>query len=1100
MGTTKKYWKGIEELKNSPSFQASAEREFPQDVSVDEFLNEDAAQEASTGRRDFLKFLGFSVAAATLAACETPVTKVIPYVNKPENVTPGMPTWYASTYYDGNSYASILVKTREGRPILIKGNKDYGITSGSVNPQIIASVLSLYDSERLQGPSINNEAVNDWGKLDVKVKNELAQAKNAVTLVSSSVISPSTNAVIEDFKNKYGADHIQYDAVSYSGIRKAAIATWGKNIIPNVNFAEAKTIVSISADFLNSWLLPTKFTCGYLKRRNPDAGWMSKHFQFETNMSIAGSNADVRGMIKPSEQVKVAAAILAGIGGGAVPGVDADLSSNEILAAKVAKAIDSLKESKGQSVIVAGSNDMGVQLIVNAINIKLGALNHTVNVNDGIRLFQSEDDKMNTLVDNVIAGKGPKAIIFMDTNPVYSHAKGTAFGEALANVNTSISFSLYADETGSKCKIACPTNHGLESWNDFQPTESHYSIAQPTIRPLYNTRASQDSLMVWSDDTKVHPGKDSRLFYGLVRQRWESNQFKRQSNYGDFESFWSASVHNSAGEDDAIAPTQQGAVNLSAVKNGLSIAEGEVEIALYQKAGIGSGILASNPWLQEMPDPMTKVTWDNYITMAPSDMNKGGYSSDIDQENGANQAIVKVDGVELTLPVIAQPGQKPGTIGIALGYGRGENGEAIGKAAYHTGTYGGHKEGLNGGKTSIGANAYKLTQSGFEGISGSVTKAGDEKYPIAMTQIHSTVMARHSIIKETTLNIYKHEDKNIYNPPHVLHTHDGEKPVSDFDLWKAHPVEGVGHRWGMTIDLNTCIGCGSCLIACQAENNVPVVGKDEVRRGREMHWLRLDRYYSSDEEAAIGQRNDKDTFDYAKAEEASENPSVVFMPMMCQHCNHAPCETVCPVAATTHSNEGLNMMTYNRCIGTRYCANNCPYKVRRFNWFNYPSYKKFTEVNPAQDDLGRMVLNPDVVVRTRGVMEKCSMCVQNIQAAKLKAKMAGRPIVDDDISAVCGDACPTSAITMGDWNDTESAVRKSSEDDRSYQVLEEIGVKPNIWYKVKVRNNENTDLDRIAAEDQERAAHHHGGGEHAESEAHGAELDSGHDVETKGDH
>jgi molybdopterin-containing oxidoreductase family iron-sulfur binding subunit len=290
------------------------------------------------------------------------------------------------------------------------------------------------------------------------------------------------------------------------------------------------------------------------------------------------------------------------------------------------------------------------------------------------------------------------------------------------------------------------------------------------------------------------------------------------------------------------------------------------------------------------------------------------------------------------------------------------------------------------------------------------------------------------------------------------------------------------------------------VVSCQSENNVPVVGKDEVRRGREMHWLRIDRYYASDEEAAIGQRKDKDTFDFAKAEVASENPSVVFMPMMCQHCNHAPCETVCPVAATTHSNEGLNMMAYNRCIGTRYCANNCPYKVRRFNWFNYPSYKKFKEVNPAQDDLGRMVLNPDVVVRTRGVMEKCSMCVQKIQAGKLTAKMAGRPVVDGDVTTACADSCPTDAITMGDWNDTESAIRKSSEEDRSYQVLEEIGVKPNIWYKVKVRNNENTMLDGIAEEDKVRAAHHSGGESHGESEAHGAELDSHHGGEAKGDH
>jgi molybdopterin-containing oxidoreductase family iron-sulfur binding subunit len=322
-------------------------------------------------------------------------------------------------------------------------------------------------------------------------------------------------------------------------------------------------------------------------------------------------------------------------------------------------------------------------------------------------------------------------------------------------------------------------------------------------------------------------------------------------------------------------------------------------------------------------------------------------------------------------------------------------------------------------------------------------------------------MGRHSIVRETTHDIYKKGEKEAYNPAHNLETHHGPEHISKFDLWEAHPVEKIGHRWGMTVDLSSCIGCGSCLVACQSENNVPVVGKDEVRRGREMHWLRIDRYFASDEEVTVGIKADKENFDYTAAEEAAENPRVVHMPMMCHHCNHAPCETVCPVAATNHSNEGLNQMAYNRCIGTRYCANNCPYKVRRFNWFNYPSYKKFTQVNPAQDDLGRMVLNPDVTVRTRGVMEKCSFCVQKIQAGKLVAKKEGRPVKDGDVTTACSEVCPTNAIVVGDWNDIQSLVRKSSDDTRSYQALEEVGVRPNVRYKVKVRNEKNTELEKL---------------------------------------
>ena len=448
------------------------------------------------------------------------------------------------------------------------------------------------------------------------------------------------------------------------------------------------------------------------------------------------------------------------------------------------------------------------------------------------------------------------------------------------------------------------------------------------------------------------------------------------------------------------------------------------------------------------------------------------------QESAQNVVNVTVNGVTLKLAVFPQPGQAPGTIGIAVGYGRGANGEKIGKAAYQqNGIYG------EASTNVIGQNAYALTTNSDFNIFDATIEDTNETYILACTQTHATVMARNSILKETTFDIYKAEESSAYNHRHVLHSgwDHKEELTEEFDLWEEHPVKHVGHRWAMTIDLNSCVGCGSCVVACTSENNVPVVGRDEVRRGREMHWLRIDRYYASDVEPTIGTR-DLDKFNeegFTGLKKPASNPKVVHMPMMCQHCNHAPCETVCPVAATTHSNEGLNMMAYNRCIGTRYCANNCPYKVRRFNWFNYPSYRKFTEVNPAQDDLGRMVLNPDVVVRTRGVMEKCSFCVQKIQSGKLVAKKADRKVVDGDVTTACADACPADAISFGDWNDSESTVRKSSGDKRAYQALEEIGVKPNIWYKVKVRNEHNEALEAIQTS--------HGGGH----EEHGSD-DHGH--------
>lgn len=1096
MGMTRKYWKGLEELRETPEFLKSKEQEFPTEVTVEEFLGDENLKETSTPRRDFLKFLGFSVAAATVAACEAPVTKAIPYVNKPEEVVPGMPTWYASTYYDGVSYASILVKTREGRPIYIKGNKDYGITNGGANAQIIASVLGLYDSARLQGPT-SKGATATWSAVDKAITPKLKAAKKVV-LVSNSIISPSLSMAIDDLSLSLGGvrgadgivtnakfEHIQYDAVSYAGMRLANAATFGKDVIPSYDFSKAKTIVGIGADFLATWLLPTQFATQYGLKRNPDGEWMSKHFQFESVMTVTGSNADYRGMIKPSEQANVLAYILKGFG--VSTGVSTDLSKENKMIAD--EAIKALKASKGESIVVAGSNNKAVQILTNKLNNVLGAYGVTMNLNDSINLFKSEDAKMNKFVNDVIAGQGPDAVLFLGVNPVYTLSNGKQFGEALAKIGTTVSFASHADETASKCSFVCPDHHALEAWSDYNPTTSHYAIGQPTIRPLFETASAMETLLVWAG-LVGRGGKDSKVAYDYIKKTWETYGFPNQTAYSDFHTYWNMAIHNSCVSAPAMAPAAAFVFNEGAVSGLASqLPKGNgLEVVMYQKPGIGIGLQANNPWLQELPDPITKVTWDNYITMNPSEMTKEGYVTTYDQENGLSLATVKVGKSEVTLPVYPLPGQAPGTVGIALGYGRGANGENIGKAAFQTKEYGGTVTDANGNPAPIGANVFAFVQSvngtmSYD-VAGSIAK-GTGTYLIAATQIHHTVMGRHSVVRETTLDIFKNNDREAYNPINVLQKLDKdgnhvERPVSEFDLWDAHPVEHIGHRWGMTVDLSSCIGCGACLIACQAENNVPVVGKDEVRRGREMHWLRIDRYFASDLEAAPGTRIDHDLSKmefFAQAEVAAENPKVVHMPMMCHHCNHAPCETVCPVAATMHSNEGLNQMAYNRCIGTRYCANNCPYKVRRFNWFNYPSYKKFTEVNPAQDDLGRMVLNPDVTVRTRGVMEKCSFCVQRIQSGKLEAKKDGRPVQDGDFVSACADACPTNAIIVGDWNDVKSMVRTSSDDSRAYQALEEIGVKPNVWYKVKVRNEKNDLLTKLQVPKKHHEATAEGHGE-----------------------
>ena len=1046
MKMTKKYWNGMNELKQTDSFLKSKDQEFNNPNSIEEFLADENLSESSTERRDFLKFLGFSVAAATLAACEAPVIKAVPYVFKPENVTPGMPTWYASTYYDGNSYSSILVKTREGRPIFIKGNKTNGLTRGGVNPQIIASVLGLYDSERLRNPIINgNDA--DWQTIDNELKARIKQS-NSTVLLTSTVISPSIQRAISRFSEIYGDkfEHVQYDAVSYSAMRAANKENFGQAIIPSYDFSQAHTIVSLNADFLSTWLMSNLYAVQYGETRNPDASKMSKHFQFESQMSVSGSNADYRAMIKPSQTADVLNYMI-----GMLESGNASVQLDDSILSVAQEAVNAIKSSGKNALVVCGNNNKGLQILTNKLNQVIGSYGTTIDVSNPINLFAGDDAKVNSLVQNVASGKGPEVLLMYGVNPVYSLPNGDAFGEGLSKI-TSVAMSMYYDETASRCSHVCPMHHHLEEWADYMPNQTEYSVAQPTIRPLHNTSSFLESLLSWSDfgNREIN----SKIAYNYITETYTSLGLMN----------FNRTVHNSCTELNSSTEGSESLVFSPASATNLPVS-GELEVVLYQKAAIRSGEHSGNPWLQEMPDPITKVTWDNYITMNPQEMEEQGLATTYDQENGLNLATLKVNGHEVTLPVYPMPGQALKTVGVALGYGRGKNGEKVGKAAFQTKQYGGFVTDENGNPLPVGANVYpfvKFDAGTYQFDNVGELQTSNEEYTIGATQIHHTAMGRNSIVRETTHEIYKHNDKEVYNPMHTLqkldeHGNHVNAPIGEFDLWESHPVEVVGHRWAMSIDLSSCIGCGSCLIACQSENNVPVVGKDEVRRGREMHWLRIDRYFCSDEEAAVGTRKN-DSMNYGKAENPSLNPKVVHMPMMCHHCNHAPCETVCPVAATTHSNEGLNQMAYNRCIGTRYCANNCPYKVRRFNWFNYPSYKQFSEVNPAQDDLGRMVLNPDVTVRTRGVMEKCTFCVQRIQAAKLSAKIESRVVGDDDFGTACSEACPTNAIIVGDWNNEESKIRKSTSDSRAYQALEEVGVKPNMWYKVKVRNEKNEEL------------------------------------------
>ncbi|MEO6883022.1 MAG: TAT-variant-translocated molybdopterin oxidoreductase [Bacteroidia bacterium] len=1056
MGTSKKYWKGLDQLSENPEFVRKSKDEFAEPIPVEQFLGNEGLANSSTSRRDFLKYVGFSLTAATLAACEAPVIKTIPYVIKPEEVTPGIPDWYASTYYDGSDYCSVLVKTREGRPIKIEGNKLSSITKGGTNARVQASVLSLYDTARITAP-YKSKAATTWESADKEISSKLADivAKGGnIRILSATIISPSTKQVIADFITKYPtAKHVTYDAVSYSGIINANDTSFGQAIIPTYNFDKALTIVSIGADFLANWISPIEFSTQYVKNRkvSKEKKTMSKHIHFETIMSLTGANADKRVPVKISQQGIVvvnlynAVAKLAG---------QPTLSSSSLPCDdQITAAAKKLFDTAGQSLVVCGSNDTDVQFIVNGINSMLKSYGNTIDISTPCYLRQGSDADFMALVSDMKSGK-VGALITYNTNPVYTAPASIGFADAYKKVDLKISMADRLDETAQLADYVCPDNHYLESWNDASPREGVYSLAQPTIAPLFSkprnegTRCAQESLLMWAGTTTD--------YHTYIQAYWEKNIFPTQKKYTDFELFWIPTLRDGIYEATGVADESKNAmgdpvltitntktgktdkVTIDYSKSAQTIASaakgGAFEAVLYEKVGIGNGNQANNPWLQELPDPISKVTWDNYITMNPSDMKDAKYNLLEEDDRQGSVATVSANGITVELPVYPQPGQAKGTIGMAVGYGRTD----IGRVA-----------------EGVGANVFPFSQVINGTIQYSVqdvaiASVAGKSHLFATTQTHSTLVGR-PIVKETTLEDYI-KDPASGNEVEMVYTKEGKKMPTEVNLWTN--FERLDHKWGLSIDLNSCIGCGACVVSCNAENNVPVVGKDEVSRSREMHWLRIDRYYSSDmtQERAEKENVGASNMVYAMEVPTTDNPEVVFQPMMCQHCNHAPCETVCPVMATNHSSEGLNQMIYNRCVGTRYCANNCPYKVRRFNWFNFSENPKFKDVNPSQDELGRMVLNPEVVVRSRGVMEKCSMCIQRIQGGKLKAKIERRPIKDGEIQTACSQSCPTNAISFGNMNDDNSEVANLGKDERMYHVLEELGVLPSVFYLTKVRN------------------------------------------------
>jgi molybdopterin-containing oxidoreductase family iron-sulfur binding subunit len=1011
----------------------------------------DEATEGGASRREFLKAAGFTFAGAFLAGCQrAPQKEAVPLLVQTENIVSGRSCDYASTCGACSAGCGMLVKTRDGRPIKLEGDPEHPLSKGGLCAAGQASLLGLYDLLRLQHPLKEGQETT-WQDVDRDIRARLdaiRQRGGAVRVLSGTITSPTTRALVQRFLGGFtDARHVVYDPVSCSAILDAHERTHGVRVLPRYHLDRADVIASFDADFLGSWIAPVEFTRAYRAGRlltgTPPRS--SYHVQVESRLSLTGSKADERVCVAPDEIGPVLTCLAVSLA--RLAGVRLEGAGDDGLPPALAGVCDHLAQrlwqARGRSLVLCGSQDVPTQVVCNFVNHLLGNYGVTLDVERPSLQRQGNDRDLEALLHDIEARKVP-ALFILDSNPVYDLPDGEKLAKALREVPLVVCCAERLDETARLARYICPHPHYLEAWGDAEPESGMLGLRQPTVPRLGDTRPIIESLDAWTGTAKtalpalgastvgsmgsplgqgpllaasaLYPGRAARSAYDLLREHWEGQVFPRQAKERAFQAFWDRAVHDGHAEV-APVPVQPRPFDASAVQAALRAsrpADNGTVLVLYPKVGMPDGSHAYNPWLQELPDPISKVTWDNYACLSPAAADRLGVGEgdvvrlEVSERDGPARAV--------ELPVLVQPGQHDRVVAVALGYGSilSERFAGIGPQWLEARP----TVGENG---LVGQNAAPLLA--WEGGTLRTTRAAVKiirtggNHPLASTQGHHTLTVpshlappgqeRRPIIQETTLAA-------LAGPP--AEPQPAHKPA---DLWPDdHPY--TERHWGMIIDLHACTGCSACVVACQAENNIPVVGKDEVRRQREMHWLRIDRYYS----------------------EAGAGVEVAHQPMLCQQCERAPCETVCPVLATTHSADGLNEQVYNRCVGTRYCANNCPYKVRRFNWFAYAH----------EDMLANLALNPDVTVRSRGVMEKCTFCVQRLQEAKVEARRRGEQIHDGEVQTACQQSCPAQAIIFGDLNEPESGVAQLRHDPRHYQVLAELNIGPSVGYLKVVRN------------------------------------------------
>jgi molybdopterin-containing oxidoreductase family iron-sulfur binding subunit len=971
-------------------------------------------------RRDFLKLAGFAVAGATLAGCQrAPVQYAVPYLIAPEELIPGNSYEYSSTCGGCSAGCGIRIKNRDGRPIKLEGNPEHPLSQGGLCAAGQASLLGIYDQQRLQKPMHKGEPT-DWQSVDKELTRQLEairkKEKAAVRFLSGPGVGPAVRASIKQFLSTFAdGKHVVSDARSCSAILDAHARTHGARLLPHYHLDKAQIIVGIDADFLGTWISPVEFTAAYQAGRHldGDAKQFSYHVQFESLLSLTGSKADQRRIVTPSELASVIKNLTTRLsskaGKQAPEGLMEESLASDPFLDTLAK---SLWENQGKSLILCGSQDVELQVLTNYLNELLGNYGTSVDLAQPSYQRDGNDRELEALIKEIREGK-IAALFIYQSNPVHDLPNGDRIAQELNRVPLLVSLSSRLDETAELAEFVCPDSHYLESWGDAEPINGLASLQQPVINPIGKTRPVMESLAAWT-------GKP-RSGYDILREHWEKEVYTRRTKDIPFAQFWDETLQNGFAsikpQEIKIGPFRANEVRLTRVQNRAS--EGDYSLVLYSKVGMPDSGHAYNPWLHELPDPISKVTWDNYACVSPATAEKLGLVDgdvvDLEIVGGANQPGLK------GLPVLVQMGQHDRVIGVALGYG-----SQITKRFAKIGPQWLQSKPTVGPNGMVGINAAPL----LKWVDGTLRPTGDNVrltktgglQQLASTQSYNLLTVpprfasgdpkRRTIVKETTLKDYQKE---------LAHKPSSEAAQKNDDLWPADDHPSTDPRWGMVIDLQACTGCSACVIACQAENNTPIVGKDEVFRQREMHWLRIDRYYTKREGGV----------------------DVAHQPMLCQQCGNAPCEVVCPVLATVHSQDGLNQQVYNRCVGTRYCANNCPYKVRRFNWFEY-----------AHDDaLENLALNPDVTVRSRGVMEKCTFCVQRIQEGRREAGGGGQIPPDGSIQTACQQSCPAKAIVFGNLKDPISRVSKWATDRRSYQVLGELNVQPAVNYLALVRNH-----------------------------------------------